>query len=242
MKVEAIAYEIDGKRYEGKLLFEPFAGPRPGVLMGPNWMGVTDEAVARAKLLGEGRYTVFIADMYGAGQRPVDPAQATALADPLREAPDESRRRIAGALDVLKKEAASRGVLDAKRLAAVGFCFGGGNVLDLARTGALVQAVVAIHGDLATQAPAHPGEIKASVLALHGSADPVAPKEQRDAFEAEMNQSGALWRLMIFGGVVHAYTDVGVNIPGVAVYDEPAARLSYQFTHDFIKAAFNRQI
>lgn len=241
MKIETIAYEIDGKSYEGKLVFDPGAGPRPGVLMSPNWMGVTNEAIAHATLLAEGRYTVFVADMYGAGQRPSSPADAAALAGPLRDTPVQTRKRIAAALEALKTEAGSRGVLDARRLAAVGFCFGGGNVLDLARSGAMVQAVVSIHGDLATPAPAHQGDIKASVLALHGAADPVAPKAQRDAFEAEMNQAGAHWRLMIFGGVVHAYTDVGANVPGVAVYDEAAARLSYQLTHEFIEEAFDRK-
>jgi dienelactone hydrolase len=241
VKIETIAYEIDGRPYEGKLVFEPGAGPRPGVLMSPNWMGVTAEAAAHATLLGEGRYTVFVADMYGAGKRPAGPAEAGALANPLRAAPTESRRRIAGALDALKREADSRGVLDARRLAAVGFCFGGGNVLDLARSGADVRAVVSIHGDLTSPLPAQPGAIKASVLALHGTADPVAPKEQRDAFEAEMTQAGAHWRMMIFGGVLHAYTDIGANVPGVAVYDESTARQSYQLTHDFIQEAFSRR-
>jgi len=237
MKVETIAYEIEGRSYEGRLVYEPAAGPRPGVVMGPNWMGVTDHAEARARLLGAGRYTVFVADMYGAGVRPADAAQAAALANPLRENPIESRKRILGALAALKKAGTDRGVLDS-RLAAVGFCFGGGNVLDLVRAGARLAAAVSIHGDLATPSPAGPGDIKAAVLAVHGSADPVAPKAQRDAFEAEMEAAGARWRLLVIGGAVHAFTDEGMNVPGVAVYDRTASRLAFDATHAFLDEAF----
>jgi dienelactone hydrolase len=115
-------------------------------------------------------------------------------------------------------------------------------VLDLARAGAALQAVVSIHGDLATPMPATSGEIKAAVLAIHGAPDPVAPKAQRDAYEAEMTAAGCPWRLMVFGGVVHAFTDEGANFPGVAVYDEHAARVTFQMTFDFIKDAFDGRV
>ena len=89
------------------------------------------------------------------------------------------------------------------RQAAAGLCFGGGNVLELARTGADVKAVVCLHGDLLTPTPARAGEIKAAVCVLHGSADPVVPKKDRDAFEAEMEASGAKWQMLVFGGLLH---------------------------------------
>ena len=106
------------------------------------------------------------------------------------------RRRIAAALDTLTREADRRAIGDISRRAAIGFCFGGLNVLDLARTGADVQAVVSMHGTLATPQPAKRGDIKAAVLAVHGAADPVAPKAERDAFEAEMTEAGARWALL----------------------------------------------
>jgi dienelactone hydrolase len=125
------------------------------------------------------------------------------------------------------------------RRAAIGFCFGGLNVLDLARTGADVQAVVSMHGSLSTPQPAKQGEIKAAVLAVHGAADPIAPKAERDAFEAEMEAAGARWALVTWGsGVVHAFTDVGVNVPGIAVYDEAVTRHAYATAHAFIADAF----
>ena len=114
------------------------------------------------------------------------------------------RRRIAAALDTLTREADRRAIGDISRRAAIGFCFGGLNVLDLARTGADVQAVVSMHGTLTTPQPAKRGDIKAAVLAVHGAADPIAPKAERDAFEAEMTAAGARWALLTFGDVVHA--------------------------------------
>jgi dienelactone hydrolase len=95
-----------------------------------------------------------------------------------------------------------------------------------------------MHGTLATPQPAKRGDIKAAVLAVHGAADPVAPKAERDAFEAEMAQAGARWALMIFGNVVHAFTDPQVNMPGVAVYNETATRHGYALAHAFIADAF----
>ena len=126
------------------------------------------------------------------------------------------RRRIAAALDTLTREADRRAIGDVTRRAAIGFCFGGLNVLDLARSGADVQAVVSMHGTLATPQPAKRGDIKAAVLAVHGAADPIAPKAERDAFEQEMTAAGARWALLTFGDVVHAFTDPAADMPGVA--------------------------
>jgi dienelactone hydrolase len=148
------------------------------------------------------------------------------------------RRRIAAALDTLTREADRRAIGDITRRAAIGFCFGGLNVLDLARTGADVQAVVSMHGTLVTPQPAKKGDIKAAVLAVHGASDPIAPKAERDAFEAEMTQAGACWALLTFGDIVHAFTDPQTNMPGVAVYDESATRHGYALAHAFIADAF----
>jgi len=138
----------------------------------------------------------------------------------------------------LTREADRRAIGDINRRAAIGFCFGGLNVLDLARTGADVAAVVSMHGTLATPEPAKRGEIKAAVLAVHGAADPIAPKAERDAFEAEMTAAGARWALLTFGDVVHAFTDPQANHAGVAVYNEPATRHGYALAHAFIADAF----
>ena len=100
-----------------------------------------------------------------------------------------AERRIAAALDTLRARKRKRKIGDLKRQAAVGFCFGGGNVLELARSGADIQAVICLHGDLLTPMPAKPGDIKAAICVMHGSKDPVVPKKDRDSFEAEMEAS-----------------------------------------------------
>ena len=107
-----------------------------------------------------------------------------------------------------------------------------------ARAGADVQAVVSIHGVLATPAPAKKGDIKSAILVLHGAADPLSPKAHRDMFEAEMDGAGVRWYALTFGNAAHAYTNVGVYNPPVAVYNEPATRHGYTLAHAFIEDAF----
>jgi dienelactone hydrolase len=101
-----------------------------------------------------------------------------------------------------------------------------------------VSAVVAIHSDLKTKAAAKPGDIKAALLVIHGTPDPVVPKADRDAFEAEMDAAGAKWQMLLFSGILHAYTDDDSNMAGVAIYDANATRQTYALTHAFIADAF----
>jgi dienelactone hydrolase len=187
-------------------------------------------------LAGEG-YVVFVADMFGEGNRPKGDENPIEFLEPLISDAAETRRRISAAFDAMTMEA-GRGMGDVKRRAAIGYCFGGHNVLDLARAGADVVAVVSVHGVLATPMPAQKGDIKAAVLVLHGAADPVSPKAHRDMFEAEMDAAGARWYALTFGNVVHAYTMPDANFPPVAKYDEPATRHGYTLAHAFIADAF----
>jgi dienelactone hydrolase len=238
MHVEQVTYELAGRKYVGALVYdETVKRPRPALLMCPNWMGMRQQAVDRAALLAGDRYVVFCVDMYGVGIRPKDFGEAAALANPLRDDPAEAKRRVRAAYDTFLRLGQERGLISDQR-AAVGFCFGGGNVLDLARDGADVKAVVAIHSDLKTRAPAQPGDVKAALLVIHGAPDPVTPKADRDAFEAEMDAAGVKWQMLVFSGIFHAYTDEESNMAGVAVYDEPAARQTYASTHAFIADAF----
>jgi dienelactone hydrolase len=238
MRVESIKYSAGGLTFQGELIYdESVTRPRPAVLLAPNWLGVTSDAIERGKLLAADRYVVLVVDMYGEGRRPASFDEAPSFANPLRADPIEVRRRMAAALETLLAEGKRRGLLNDHR-AAIGFCFGGGNVLELARSGADIHAVVSIHGDLKTSAPANKGEVKAAVLVAHGAPDPVAPKADRDAFEAEMDAAGAKWQMLLFGGILHAYTDVGVDIPGVAKYDELATKYTYALTHAFLEDAF----
>lgn len=238
MHVETIAYQLAGKNYVSALVYdETVTRERPALLMCPNWMGMRQQAIDRAILLAQDRYVVFAVDMYGEGIRPKDFGEAAALANQLRDDPAEARRRVSAAYDTFIRLGKQRRLINDHR-AAVGFCFGGGNVLDLARDGADVHAVVAIHSDLKTKGLARKGDIKAAVLAIHGAPDPVAPKADRDAFEAEMDAAGAKWQMLTFGGILHAYTDEDSNMAGVAIYDEHATRQTYALMHGFIADAF----
>jgi dienelactone hydrolase len=238
MKIEPIGYALGEKRFRGALVYDDTVRtPRPALLMSPNWLGATDAANERASLLARHGYVAFVVDMYGENIRPKDFGEAAALANPLREDPPEARRRVRAAYDAFLAEAGRRNLVTDRR-AAVGFCFGGGNVLELARDGADLHAAVSIHGDLKTALPAAHGAVKAALLAIHGVPDPVVPKADRDAFEAEMDAAGAKWQMLVFSGILHAYTDQGMDVPGIAKWDEPATRQTYALTHAFIADAF----
>ena len=239
MKVESIPYSVAGLGCRGELVYDDsITTQRPLLLVAPNWLGPTNDVIERAKALAGNRYVAFVVDMFGEGKGPKGNENPMEFLKPLMDDVAETRRRIVAGLDAMIKEAAARGIGDIKRRAAVGYCFGGSNVIDLARAGADVQAVVSIHGVLATPAPAKKGDIKSAILVLHGAADPISPKAHRDMFEAEMDAAGARWYALTFGNVVHAYTDVGANFPPVAVYDEPATRHGYALAHGFIEDAF----
>ena len=239
MTVESIFYSVSGISCRGALVWDEGAkAPRPLLLMAPNWRGVVKPAIETGQMLAQQGYVVFVADMFGEGNGPVGTEDPMEFLRPFTSDVPGMRRRIAAGLETLTREADRRAIGDITRRAAIGYCFGGLNVIDLARTGADVQAVVSMHGNLATPEPAKRGDIKAAVLAVHGAADPVAPKAERDAFEAEMTQAGARWALFTFGNVVHAFTDAAANMPGVAVYDEAATRHGYAIAHAFIADAF----
>jgi dienelactone hydrolase len=240
MKVERIEYHASGRSFVGALVYDDSGkAQRPLMLMAPNWLGVTSDAIERTKQLVGSNHVGFVADMYGGGKTSDGPPEAAELANALRADPSERRLRIGAALQALVSESAKRGIGDATRVSAVGFCFGGGNVLELARTGASVNATVCLHGDLTTTAAsAAPGSIKSALLVLHGSADPAADKSQRDAFEAEMDAAKAKWQMLVFGGLLHSFSEAEANMPGIAEYNEPAARQSYRMLEQFIQDAF----
>ena len=243
MRIEAIDYKAGSVGARGTLVYdEKVSGLRPLLLIAPNWLGVSEASINRAAEMADSKYITLVADMYGGGKIPASPQEAASLANRLRADTPERRRRIVAALETLRTESKKRGIGDLSRQAAVGFCFGGGNVLELARTGADVKAVVCIHGDLITSIPAKSAEIRAAICVLHGSADPVVPKKDRDAFEAEMEASDAKWQMLTFGGLLHSFAEAESDVPGIARYDAGAARQSYAMADDFVTAAFEGKL
>ena len=143
MTIESIEYKAGSVAARGSLVYdEKVNGPRPLLLIAPNWLGVSDASNKRAAEMAGSNYIAFVADMYGNGKIPAGPQEAAPLANALRADAPERRRRIVAALETLRAESRKRGIGDLSRQAAAGFCFGGGNVLELARTGADVKAVV----------------------------------------------------------------------------------------------------
>ena len=239
MSVEIIRYAVGSESFCSELIYdEGVRQKRPILLVAPNWFGVTPEWTERTRRLAGERYIGFLIDVFGEGKRPTNRPEAAAMANAQRADPAEWRRRLAAALDQATREGERRGLADASKRAAIGFCFGGGGAFELARSGADIAAAISVHGDLTTTMPAAPKQIKAAMLAIHGTDDPIAPKARRDAFEAEMRACGAKWQMLVFGALYHSFTDVGVNVPPEAQYNEAAARQTYAAAHGFIADAF----
>jgi dienelactone hydrolase len=241
--IERIQYKAGNVTGHGALVWnEKASGKRPLLLVMPNWLGVTDIAINRAAKMAGDKYVAFVADMYGGGKTSAGPPESQELMMAVRADRVEGRKRIAAALETMVAEADRRNIGDSSRKAAVGFCFGGGNVLELARSGANIDAVVCLHGDLATTMPAKKGDVKAAVFVIHGSKDPVAPKADRDALEAELDGAEANWQTLDFGGRLHSFSEEETNMPGVAQYHAGAAHQTYRMLDDFIQDAFARKL
>jgi len=241
--VERITYQAGNVACYGALVYdESVSGARPLLLVAPNWLGVTKDSINRAATMAGSHYVALVADMYGGGKIAAGPPEAGPLADALRQDAPERRRRIGAALDALRSEAGKRKIGDLNRQAAVGFCFGGGNVLELARAGANIQAAICLHGDLLTPLPAKPGDIKAAICVMHGSKDPVVPKKDRDSFEAEMEACGAKWQMTVFGGLLHSFCEAESDVPGIACYDPGAAHQCFAMIDKFSTAAFEGKL
>jgi dienelactone hydrolase len=234
---KTVAYRQDGTVMQGFLAYDDgLQGKRPGVLVVHEWWGLN--AFARAateKLAGLG-YVALAADIYGGGVTTKDPAEAGKLAGALRGNPDLLRARAQAALKVLATDPR----VDGKRLAAIGFCFGGTTVLELAYSGADLAGVVSFHGGLPKVRPDDLKQIKAAILVLHGADDPHVPAADIAAFQEAMRQAGADWQMVFFGGAVHSFTnpEAGHNKAAGVAYDARTARRSWQYMQDFFREIF----
>ncbi|TNF12090.1 MAG: dienelactone hydrolase family protein [Pseudomonadales bacterium] len=235
---KAVPYEIDGEAFEGVLLYDDsVTTPRPGLLAIPNWMGVNDDTVAKAARAAGSRYVVFLADMYGKAVRPSNADEARVAATSVRADRALMRRRAQAAVEVLRAQG-DEVALDTRRLGAIGFCFGGGAVLELARSGAPLQGFVSFHGNLDTPNPADAKNIQAPVLVLHGADDPAVPQAQVDGFVAEMKAAGVDWQLVSYGGAVHSFTDPKANVPGRNQYHPVVAARAFKAMNDLFDEVF----
>jgi dienelactone hydrolase len=234
---KTVEYKQGDAVLEGVSVYDDaIQGKRPAVLVVHQWKGLGDYEKKRAEMLAKLGYNVFAADIYGKGIRPQSPQAAGAEAGKYKHDRALLRSRVRAGLDVLM----THELTDPKRVAAIGYCFGGTTVLELARSGADIVAVVSFHGGLSSPAPADAKNIKAKVLALHGADDPNVPPKEVAAFEDEMRQGGVDWQLIAYGGAVHSFTDwnAGSDNSKGAAYNERADRRSWEAMKQFFAEAF----
>jgi dienelactone hydrolase len=234
---QAVEYREGGTVLEGFLAFDDAAaGKRPGVLVVHEWMGLNDYAKRRARELAGLGYVAFAADIYGKGVRPGDAKEAGAFAGKYKADRKLLRARVQAGLDVLRGQT----LVDSTRLAAIGYCFGGTTVLELARSGAQLSGVVSFHGGLDTPTPEEAKNIRTRVLVLHGGDDPYVPPEQVQAFWDEMRKARVDYQLVAYGGAVHSFTnpEAGNDPSKGAAYNETADRRSWQAMKVFFGEIF----
>lgn len=237
VKSRTVEYKQGDTVLEGYLAWDDaMKGKRPGVLVVHEWTGLGAYAKKRADMLAQLGYVAFAADVYGKGVRPKTPQEAGAEAGKYKGNRTLFRARLAAALAEMKKS----DLVVPSRIAAIGYCFGGTGVLELARSGADVVGVVSFHGGLDSPAPADGKNIKGKVLALHGADDPFVPAVDVVAFETEMRNAGVDWQLVAYGGAVHAFTnpDAGNDNSKGAAYNARADRRSWEAMKTFFGELF----
>ena len=239
IRTQSVEYKQGDTVLEGYLAYDDAVkGVRPGVIVVHEWWGLNAYAKKRADQLAQLGYVAFAADIYGKGVMAKTPQEAMELSAKYRGGTDRTllRSRALAALDVLKKNT----MVDPKRIAAIGYCFGGTAVLELARSGADIAGVVSFHGGLATPNPSDAKNIKARVLALHGADDAYVKTDEVLAFQDEMRKAGVDWYMTSYANSVHGFTNAenGTDNSKGMAYNEKADRRSWQAMKDFFGEIF----
>jgi dienelactone hydrolase len=242
IRTETVEYKEGDTVLEGVFVYDDAKTipneKRPGILIAHQWKGLTDYEKMRAKMLVELGYVAFAADIYGKGVRPETPQQAGKLAGQYKGDRPLLRRRIRAAYEELKGQR----LVDPKRIGGIGYCFGGTTILELARSGADLAAIVSFHGGLGTPTPEDAKNIKCKVLACHGADDPNVPPKEVAAFEEEMRKANVDWQLISYGNAVHSFTDknAGTDNSRGSAYNEKADHRSWEAMKNLFAEAFGR--
>jgi dienelactone hydrolase len=237
IKTEVVEYKDGDTALEGFLAYDDAkSGPRPGVLVIHDWTGLQDYAKRRATMLAELGYVAFAADIYGKGVRPTEPADCAKQAGKYKGDLPLLRRRVTLGFDQLLKQKN----VDAQKTAAVGYCFGGTTVLELARSGAPVAGVVSFHGGLSTTQPAAAGRVKAKVLVCQGADDPNVKPPEQAAFKEEMAKAKVNYEFISYPDAVHSFTkrEAGNDKSTGNAYNEAADKKSWADMQAFFKKIF----
>ena len=240
MQAEPVEWKVGAQAFSGVLVYDDASDQRrPGLVMVPDWFGVTPAAVEQAKDVARDDYVILVTDIYGKGVRPKDDAGALAQVKSLYSDVEALRARTAKAVEVLKAQA-GKAPLDAAKIGAFGYCFGGSSVLELARSGAKLAGIVTFHGGLETTTPAKADAVKTPLLVLNG-ADDESQAPHIAGFEKEMNNAGADWQFVNFSGAVHCFALKAANSPPGCVYNERAAKRAYRMMDGFFEERFGEE-
>jgi dienelactone hydrolase len=237
IRTKVVEYKEGNTTLEGFVAWDDAAkGPRPGVLVVHEWTGLGKNVKSRAEQLAKLGYVAFGADIYGKGVRPSTPEEAGKTAGIYRADRALTRARVKAALAQLL----ANGNVDPKRVAVIGYCFGGMVAQELARSGADLAGVVGFHSDLSNPNPDDDRNIKGKVLVLQGGDDPFVPLKEVEAFEARMRAAGVNWQVVQYGGAVHSYTspDAGNDNSKGAAYNAQADQRSWEAMKAFFAEIF----
>lgn len=233
----------DGTRLKGYIAYDDSVqGKRPGILVVHEWWGLNDYARKRARMFAGQGYTALALDMYGNGRQAANPDEAKKLSGEMYSNEKLARMRFDAARDYLEKQK----TVDDANIAAVGYCFGGSMVLNMARVGEPLKAVLSFHGGLGTQHPAEAGTVKARIASFTGEDDPVVPAQAVAAFRQEMDHAGVTYKVVTYPGARHAFTNPAADKYGQEfklplAYDEAADKDSWKQGLAFLADAFKKQ-
>ncbi len=242
VKGKTVEYTASGTTLKGYLAYDDsIKGKRPGILVVHEWWGLNDYARRRARMLAGLGFTALALDMYGDGKQANHPDDAGKFSGEVRKNLPLAKARFDAARKLLVKQE----TVDPKHIAAIGYCFGGSIVLEMARVGEPLNGVVSFHGGLTTDHPARPGKVKAKVLVLTGADDPFAPPEQVEGFAKEMKAAGADFRVIVYPGAKHSFTNPGADAFGKKfnlplAYNAAADKKSWKEMQAFFKRVFKQ--
>jgi dienelactone hydrolase len=237
VKTRNVTYDYEGTTLKGFLAWDDATeGKRPGVLVVHEWWGLNAYARSRARQLAKLGYVAFACDMYGEGKTTEHPKEAGAMAGEVRKNLKTWQGRALAGLKILQDNEH----VDARRLAAIGYCFGGSTALELAYRGADLKAVVTFHAALPVADAEQAKAIKAKIMVCHGAADKFIPEATAQKFRAALEDAKVDYQMIYFGGAVHSFSVPGAdkhNIPGIA-YNAEADHRSWRYMRDLFHEVF----
>ena len=240
IKTEPVEYTAGNVTMKGQIAYDDAKqGKRPGVLVVHEWWGLNDYAIKRARMLAELGYTGMAIDMYGGARNTTHPEDAQKFTQEVMANAESAKQRFVSAMEILKKHK----TVDPDRIAAIGYCFGGAVVLEMARQGIDLDGVASFHGSLGSKSPAKAGGVKAKVLVLHGAADEFVSPQELSGFEQEMKAAGVDYKLLSYPNARHSFTnpaadEMGKHAKIPIAYNAEADKKSWEDLKAFLKQIF----